>query len=122
VVRCQHGQYPDAPSTRVLTGLTLLFTVHMLQIGVFAVAFALAERWLNLGAFAGEDGGKDIPAKMLDVNRRADGIPVRGKYSPLHLPIYRTHHRPSAPLNQRGCIPAFATAVCWTPTVNMPFA
>lgn len=45
---------PMRPSIRVLAVLTLLFTVHMLQIGVFAVAFALAERWLNLGAFAGE--------------------------------------------------------------------
>lgn len=42
------------PSTRVLAVLILLFSVHMSQIGVFAIAFVLAERWLNLGSFAGE--------------------------------------------------------------------
>lgn len=45
---------PMRSSTRVLVVLILLFTVHMLQIGVFAIAYALAERSLNLGAFAGE--------------------------------------------------------------------
>jgi len=45
---------PMRPSTRVLAVLILLFTVHMSQIGVFAVAFLMADRWLNLGTFVGE--------------------------------------------------------------------
>lgn len=48
------ARIPMGPPTRVLVVLILLFTVHMLEIGVFAIAYALAERWLNLGAFAGE--------------------------------------------------------------------
>lgn len=53
---CSGGmaRIPMRPSTRVLAVLIHLFTVHMLEIGVFAIAFAMAERWLNLGAFAGE--------------------------------------------------------------------
>ena len=53
---CSGGmaRIPMRPSMRVLAVLTLLFTVHMVQIGVFAVAFALAEHGFNLGTFAGE--------------------------------------------------------------------
>ena len=53
---CSGGmaKIPIHPSTRVLAVLIILFTVHMLEIGVFAIAYALAERWLNLGAFLGE--------------------------------------------------------------------
>lgn len=53
---CSGGmaRVPMWPSMRVLAVLTLLFVVHMLQVGVFAIAFALAERGLNLGTFAGE--------------------------------------------------------------------
>ncbi|SEW15591.1 Ion channel [Aliiroseovarius sediminilitoris] len=53
---CSGGmaKIPLHSSTRVLAVLILLFSIHMLEIGIFAVAYALAERWLNLGAFAGE--------------------------------------------------------------------
>lgn len=40
--------------THVLLVLILLFSVHMLEIGVFAIIYVIAERGLGLGSFAGE--------------------------------------------------------------------
>lgn len=67
-------------------------------------------------------GENEIPAKMLDGNRRAEGISVRIEYIPLHFLIKCTYRRPAASLNQCDCIPAFAAVFCWTPTANIPLA
>lgn len=41
-------------TTRILAIMILLFVTHMLEIGVFAFAFVVAERGFGLGSFAGE--------------------------------------------------------------------
>lgn len=45
---------PMQPTTRVLAVTILLFAVHLVQIAIYAAAFAIAELLLGLGAFSGE--------------------------------------------------------------------
>lgn len=45
---------PMQPTTRILAITTLLFAAHLAQIAIYAVAFAIAELLLGLGAFSGE--------------------------------------------------------------------
>lgn len=45
---------PMAPATRVLSVVVILFVVHLLEIALYAAAFAAGELWLSLGSFSGE--------------------------------------------------------------------